>query len=54
MNGSAVRICRDQDCPDCGYPETFAEVDFTLAEPGARALGCDRCGWRIEAEVQAR
>lgn len=42
-------ICRDEDCPQCGWPETYAEVDFTRPTPGADAIGCRKCGWRVEA-----
>lgn len=45
-----TRICRDVDCPQCGFPETYAEVDLDQETPGANAIGCSRCGWRVEAQ----
>lgn len=41
-----VRLIRDEDCPACGFPETYAEVIPDAAVPGAEAFGCSRCGWR--------
>jgi hypothetical protein len=49
--GQVTRLCRDEDCPKCGWPETYAEVDFSILTPGADAIGCNKCGWRVEAEV---
>ncbi len=44
-----IRMCRDVDCPCCGFPETYAEVDFSAPTPGPMKLGCTRqsdpCGW---------
>jgi hypothetical protein len=51
---AVTRICRDEDCPECGWPETYAEVDFDKPTPGADAIGCSRCGWRVEAEEPAK
>lgn len=45
-----TRLCRDVDCPECGWPETYAEVDFDKPTPGADAIGCNNCGWRVEAD----
>jgi hypothetical protein len=42
-------LLRDEDCPSCGWPETYAEVDFAADTPGAEAFGCRKCGWRVEA-----
>lgn len=47
-----TRICRDEDCPNCSWPETYAEVDFSKPTPGADAIGCSKCGWRITAGEQ--
>lgn len=44
-----TRICRDEDCPSCGWPGTFAEVDLERPTPGADAFGCSQCSWRQEA-----
>lgn len=44
-----IRLCRDTNCPSCDWPETYAEVCFDDAVAGARALGCNKCGWRDEA-----
>jgi hypothetical protein len=47
MNGTTetTSICRDEDCPRCGWPETYYEVDshdiFAVA-----FIGCRKCGWR--------
>jgi hypothetical protein len=46
---NVTRIVRDETCPACGWPETFAEVDLTSATPGAEAFGCNKCGWRNAA-----
>lgn len=40
-------LLRDKDCPECGWPETYAEVDLSAETPGADAIGCRKCGWRI-------
>jgi hypothetical protein len=44
-----VALLRDEDCPECGWPETYAEIDPSQAVPGADAIGCRKCGWRVEA-----
>lgn len=31
-------LCRDENCPRCGYPETYAEVDLSAATPGVDEL----------------
>jgi hypothetical protein len=49
---SVIRLCRDESCPECGYPETYAEVDPGTDIPGADAIGCNSCGWRVEASDQ--
>lgn len=38
-----ISICRDEDCPACGWPETFARGPL---ESGPDTLGCRKCGWR--------
>lgn len=43
-----VGLCRDEDCPRCGYPETRALVDpVTVGAEGPVAIGCTspRCDW---------
>jgi len=43
-----IRVCRDEDCPECGWPETYAEVDILTGTPCVLALGCSKCGWKVE------
>lgn len=44
-----MRLCRDEDCPKCGWGETYSEV---RDEPpiGPVVIGCNKCGWREEAK----
>lgn len=44
-----VSVCRDEDCPRCGWPETYAEINPEAETPGAEAIGCRNCGWREAA-----
>lgn len=44
-----LSLCRDEDCPECGWPETYAEIDPSAETPGADAIGCRKCGWRVES-----
>lgn len=44
------KIPRDENCPTCGWVETYAEVNFAADTPGADAVGCDKCGWRITTQ----
>lgn len=37
-----LTICRDEDCPTCGWPETYAEG---TVEDGPESVGCRKCGW---------
>lgn len=37
-----LSICRDEDCPQCGWPETYAECTI---ERGPERIGCHKCGW---------
>lgn len=54
QSSKPTSLCRDEDCPECGWPETYAEVDLSAETPGADAIGCRKCGWRVEAsEVTA-
>jgi hypothetical protein len=39
-------ICRDEDCPECGWPETYAEFGA-----GPMVIGCRKCGWRDDAPL---
>lgn len=41
-------LCRDRDCPTCGHPETYTEVDIKDTPPTVLAVGCRKCGWREE------
>lgn len=39
-----TRVCIDADCPDCGWPERWADLDFSRPvgeEPPI--FGCSRC-----------
>lgn len=47
-----VSVCRDEDCPRCGWPETYAEINPDADTPGAEAIGCRKCGWRQPADEQ--
>jgi hypothetical protein len=47
-----LHICRDEDCPECGWPETYYEVAEDT--PGALAIGCSKCGWRQANAVRER
>lgn len=40
-----VKICRDEDCPECGWPETYSEVDISEPNPQLLGIGCSNCGW---------
>lgn len=42
-----MRLCRDEDCPTCGWPETYSEVPDT-GDLILVAVGCSKCGWRVE------
>lgn len=44
-----MRLATDTDCPECGWPETYTEIDDTQEPPALVAGGCSKCGWRIEA-----
>lgn len=41
-----LSITRDEDCPECGWPETY--VKGTLAA-GPERVGCRKCGWSAAA-----
>lgn len=38
-----IRIVRDENCPTCEHPETYAEG--TTFENGPDLIGCSNCGW---------
>lgn len=40
-----LSICRDEDCPQCEWPETYAEG---TVENGPERIGCRQCGWTEE------
>jgi hypothetical protein len=40
------RICIDEDCPACGWPERWAILP-TLVEPGP-IFGCPKCDYTSE------
>lgn len=35
-----MSICHDEDCPRCGWPETYVE-----GETAPERIGCRKCGW---------
>ena len=37
-----ISICRDEDCPECEWPETYAAGTM---ENGPDRIGCRKCGW---------
>lgn len=37
-----VSICHDEDCPECGWPETYLAG---TVENGPEHFGCRKCGW---------
>lgn len=39
-----IRLCIDTDCPQCGYPERWADVATDLRS--VRGYGCIKCGYR--------
>ena len=46
----SISVCRDVDCPECGWPETYSEVDpASPLAPVLLATGCRKCGWRVAA-----
>lgn len=45
-----ISICRDEDCPLCGWPETYTDVNLDGQSLVAKAVGCRKCGWRVELE----
>ncbi|MCK9600453.1 MAG: hypothetical protein M0R06_15515 [Sphaerochaeta sp.] len=40
-----TRICHDEDCPECDWPETYLLVDFSEGPISVKKIGCARCGW---------
>ncbi len=49
---SVMAVLRDDDCPRCGWPETYAEMMVEGAEqtPEVVAFGCRKCG-RLEPKA---
>ncbi len=42
----AIRIARDEDCPKCGYPETWVEVIWNPEDQSPPTKqGCRACGF---------
>lgn len=42
-----VLVCRDQNCPSCGWPETYTRVE-TRGDRGRlvpMGVGCRKCGY---------
>lgn len=47
---TTVRLARDEDCPSCGFPETYAEIPLDEAGQLTRHVkifGCSKCGWSV-------
>lgn len=44
-----IRIVRDEDCPKCGWPETYAE-----GRERPDTIGCRKCGWKVELPASAQ
>lgn len=42
-----MKICRDEDCPACGWPETYTEVEGDQPPFNLVGYGCSHCGWAI-------
>lgn len=38
-------IVRDERGPKCGFPETYAVVDFDSVPVNVEMVGCRKCGW---------
>lgn len=51
MERAAIRLCRDEDCPECGWPETYSEV---YPSPVLLAIGCNKCGWSTRGDEERR
>lgn len=49
MTAETITIARDEDCPECGFPETFAEGILSC---GPFRFGCRKCGWRSPIDVR--
>jgi hypothetical protein len=43
--GEVLRICRDEDCPNCGYPETATVCNILNGAPNPIGINCSKCGW---------
>ena len=44
LTTGGVRVCIDRDCPNCGWPERWADLDLSRPvgeEPPI--FGCSRC-----------
>lgn len=41
-----MRLCRDEDCPECGWPETYVE-----GEAAPERIGCSKCGWSTTVDA---
>lgn len=45
-----LRLVRDEDCPRCGHPETWADA---TEKQGPILLGCNWCEWRQALDTAA-
>lgn len=46
--GKPIYLCRDEDCPSCGFPETLNVVNDQMQL--MRRICSKRCGWEISAK----
>lgn len=41
-----LRICKDDNCPECDWPETWMEANLENPLDGDIEFGCNKCDWR--------
>lgn len=41
-----VRVCIDEDCPNCGWPERWADLNATDGPDAPTVFGCNKCKHR--------
>lgn len=43
---NSTQITRDEECPQCEFPETYVTINQELPpEQNPRSVGCRKCGW---------